>query len=189
MLLVGCLLSWIILRFSAAWIRAIVGLSQMNIRLIFSLNWWFMRANINGLSAELNTTIVSAIATWRELMSRDVYALKKNSTDSVPQQIPKRKLTVTTIKVARLRLFMTPCVKKKWIMESNEGRCNICGDTFVAGGDLTHRTSDYHTAAVREYESALLSPPVPRRLLGEIVRRLSALVGDHCKENFELSGS
>lgn len=75
-------------------------------------------------------------------------------------------------------------------MESNKGRCNICGDTFVAGGDLTHRTSDYHIAAVREYESALFSPPLaPRRLLGEIVRRLSALVGDHCKENFELSGS
>ena len=75
-------------------------------------------------------------------------------------------------------------------MESNKGRCNICGDTFVAGGDLTHRTSDYHIAAMREYESALLSPPpAPRRLLGEIVRRLSALVGDHCKENFELSGS
>ena len=74
-------------------------------------------------------------------------------------------------------------------MESNKGRCNICGDTFVAGGDLTHRTSDYHIAAVREYESALLSLPPPPRLLGEIVRRLSALVGDHCKENFELSGS
>ena len=79
-------------------------------------------------------------------------------------------------------------------MESNKGRCNICGDTFVAGGDLTHRTSDYHIAAVREYESVLLSlspppPPAPRRLLGEIVRQLSALVGDHCKENFELSAS
>ena len=46
-------------------------------------------------------------------------------------------------------------------MESNKGRCNICGDTFVAGGDLTHRTSDYHIAAVREYESVLLSLPPP----------------------------
>ena len=75
----------------------------------FSLNCWLNRAYTNGLTPELNSTIVSTMATTIGLISRDGRFLKTYSIDSAPQQIPNMVLTVTTIRVTRFRVLMAAC--------------------------------------------------------------------------------
>ena len=82
---------------------------QQIIFFIFHLNCWFNRAYTNGLTAELNRTIVSTIDIMAGLMVKDGRFLKTYSTDSAPQQTPNMVLTVTTIKVTRFRFLITAC--------------------------------------------------------------------------------
>ena len=85
-----------------------VPLHQITLLMLF-LNWWFRRAYTNGLTAELNNTIISTATIWTKLISRVVRVLNAYSTDSAPQETAKMKLTAIAIKVTRFRTFMTPC--------------------------------------------------------------------------------
>ena len=64
---------------------------------------------MNGLTAELNNTIMSTMVIWTKVMFRVVRNLNTYSIDSAPQQIANMTLTVTTVKVTRFRTFSTPC--------------------------------------------------------------------------------
>ena len=86
------------------------GLGQQIIFLIFSLNCWFSRAYTNGLTAELNRIITSAMASRMAPMSSGMKYSKTYMSWPIPQQIPNMTVTATTIKVTRLRTFTTPCV-------------------------------------------------------------------------------
>ena len=85
-----------------------VSLHQITL-LMFCLNWWFKRAYTNGLTAELNNTIISTAAICSKLILRVERVLKTYSIDSAPQETAKMKLTVIAIKVTRFRTFKTPC--------------------------------------------------------------------------------
>ena len=103
--------SWSELRFVISVtpvLGASVWLHQINL-LMFCLNWWFKRAYTNGLTAELNNTIISTAAICSKLMLRVERVLKTYSIDSAPQETAKMKLTAIAIKVTRFRTFMTPC--------------------------------------------------------------------------------
>ena len=86
--------------------------------LIFFLNLWFSRAYAKGFIAELNISIVCAIGIAKGLSFTEPAACSSNiwSITSVPQEITRMALTVTTIKVTLFLNLNTPCacVRNDW---------------------------------------------------------------------------
>ena len=105
---------------------------QHIIAFIFSLNRWLIRAYVNGLTAELNMTIVCAVGIAKGLSLYEPTSSKTWSIKSVPQQITKMAVIVTSINVTLFRTFNAPCVQsevitKRYHIFEGGGRKNVIG--------------------------------------------------------------
>ena len=83
-----------------------------NILLIFSLKRWLIKSCANGLTTELNMTMVCKMENMKRLNSMLVVCSTMWRIEPGSQVIPNMTLTLMTIRVTRFRTFNTPCEKK-----------------------------------------------------------------------------